>query len=49
MPFGTYKGKTLKYISEVNPGYLEWWKEEKKVVFSNELLLLITYYKNIGQ
>lgn len=49
IPFGCYKGKTLKTVLEVNPSYLEWWQRKKKLTFSPSLKESISYYKNIGK
>jgi len=49
IPFGRYKGKTLKSVSEENPGYLEWWQRKNGILFSSSLKESISYNKNLGK
>lgn len=41
LQFGKYKGKTVEWVLEMNPGYLLWLDDHKIVTFTQELLDLV--------
>lgn len=48
-PFGKYKGVPLGKIADIDPGHLEWWQENSKVLFTDELKMRITNAKNLSK
>jgi len=37
LTFGKYKGETVRYVLNTNPGYIEWLDDEKILKFSDEI------------